>query len=277
MSGTQLPTFAAAASGLFAEYGLEVELVDPLSTSGYSLPDFAERIRSVARGDVDFAMSAVAYVLAAQTEAKGSLPARFVAVLHQKDPIAALVPESSGLRNREDLPGRLTARGRMSWFFADYAAALARLGLGPPVAVEMPDGTNPASALAHAQIDVLPGFVEMAPGRAKAGGAPMRAIPLDIEVYASGLVAADRLPLELVSRMRRALTAGFHLQRAQPEVGIAEFARRFPNAAEEEIRANWSLFRPYAFAGAAPGAMEPGRRRVRARLLRSEFTHFDES
>lgn len=230
-----------------------------MSTSGYSLPDFAERIRSVARGDVDFAMSAVAYVLAAQTEAHGELAARFAAVLHQKDPIAALVPEASDLRDRGDLPGRLTARGRMSWFFADYAAALARLGLGAPVAVEMPDGVDPASSLAHGEIDALPGFVEMTPGRSKAGGVLMRAIPLDIDVYASGLVAADSLPLEMVSRMKEALAAGFHLQREQPEVGIAEFGRRFPNAAVDDIRANWSLFQPYAFAGAAPGAMGASR------------------
>jgi len=93
-------------------------------------------------------------------------------------------------------------------------------------------------------------------------GLPLRAIPLDIDVYTTGLVAADRLPLELVSRMRDALAAGYALQREQPDPGLAAFRRRFPDVSEEHVRANWALFEPYAFDGVPPGSMDADRWRA---------------
>lgn len=259
MSGTQLPIFAAAAGGLFAEYELDVELVDVLSTQGrYGLSDFAERIRSVARGDVDFGVSAVAYMITAQTEEHGSLGARFAAVLHQTSSVGGLVRSDSDLRRRQDLPGRRVARGPMPWFLAEYEAGLAELGLGAPEVVDLPEGLSSPVALAQGDVDVLPGYAEMAPVNSKAGVA-VRAVPLDIEVYASGLVAGDHLPLDVVSRMKQALVAGFELQREQPEVGIAAYRRRFPNIPIENIRASWSLFEPYCFSGPEPGCMDAGR------------------
>jgi hypothetical protein len=48
-------------------------------------------------------------------------------------------------------------------------------------------------------------------------GAPDR---LDIETYATGLLAAGRVPLEL----------------EQPEFGIAAFRRRFPDITEQHVR-----------------------------------------
>ncbi len=259
MSGTQLPIFAAAASGLFAEYDLDVELVDVLSTQGqYGLSDFAERIRSVARGDVDFGVSAVAYMLTAQTEAHGSLGARFASMLHQTSSVGGLVRSDSDLRRPEDLPGRRVARGPMPWFLAEYEAGLAELGLGAPMVVDLPEGVSSPAALAQGEVEVLPGYAEMAPVNSK-GGVAVRAVPLDIEVYASGLVAGDHLPLEVVSRMKQALVAGFQLQRQQPEVGIAAYSRRFPNIPIDNIRASWSLFEPYGFAGQEPGSMDVDR------------------
>lgn len=260
MSGTQLPIFAAAASGLFAEHDLEVELVNVLSTNGrYGLSDFAERVRSVARDEVDFCVSAVAYVLTAQAEANGELPARFAAVLHQRSPVGGLVAGDSEMQGPEDLPSRRVARGPMPWFFAEYQAGLAERGLGEPVVVDLPEGVSSPEALARGYVEVLPGYPEMVPGNSSKAGFPLRAIPLDIEVYASGLVAADRLPLEVVSRMREALAAGFYLQREQPEVGIAAFVRQYPSAPVESIRESWSLFQPYGFAGAEPASMNVDR------------------
>jgi hypothetical protein len=52
----------------------------------------------------------------------------------------------------------------------------------------------------------------------------VRPIGLDIETYATGLLAADRLPLEIVTRMRDAFVAGYQLQLEQPA-----FRRRFPD------------------------------------------------
>lgn len=84
---------------------------------------------------------------------------------------------------------------------------------------------------------------------------PIRAVPLDIRVYGTGLLAADRLAPDLVAAMRDAFVEGHHLQREQPELGLAAFRRKHPDVSEEHLRANWALFEPNAF-GSAPGSME---------------------
>jgi hypothetical protein len=82
VSGVHLP-FAAAEGGLFAERGLEVEFVGCARAPEWTLEGFAVRPRAVASGDAHFALTSVAYVLAAQTEMDGRLAARFAAVSHR--------------------------------------------------------------------------------------------------------------------------------------------------------------------------------------------------
>jgi hypothetical protein len=90
-------------------------------------------------------------------------------------------------------------------------------------------------------------------------GLEIRAIPLEVDAYATGLVAADRLAPELVTRMRDALIAGYHLQREPPELGIDAMRRSVPASSTEHLSTAWSLFEPYAFAGPEPLAMHAER------------------
>jgi len=256
VSGVHLPAFAAAEGGLFAEQGLEVEFVDCARASDYSLQGFTARPKAVAAGEADFALSSVAYLLAAQTELGGALPVRFAAVSHQRNPIVGVVRDDSNLEEPADLPGARAVSWSIPWFTQEYAGALAHMGLGAPVIVETPGDHD--EALGRGEIDVIPTWMDMTLYHRKADF-PIRTIPLDIDVYTTGLLAADRLPLELVSRMRDAFVAGFDLQLEQPELGIAAFMRRFPDYSEEHIRANWALFEPYAFDGVPPGSMDAGR------------------
>lgn len=256
LSGVHLPAFAAAEAGLFAERGLEVEFTGLAPVPDLTLRGFSSRVKAVAAGEADFALSSVAFLLAAQDEAQGCLPARFAAICHRRNPLAGLVAAQSGLHEPGDLPGRRAASWSMAWFTQEYASALAHLGLGAPVLVETPG--DPDLALGRGEIDVIPIWIDMTQKYGK-GGFPVRAIPLDIDVYSSGLVAADRLPLELVSRMRDAFVAGYDLQLEQPELGIAAFRRRFPDVSEEHIRTNWFVFERYAFGDAAPGSMDASR------------------
>lgn len=71
-----------------------------------------------------------------------------------------------------------------------------------------------------------------------------------------GLVAADRLPTELVGRMRDALVASLTKQRTTPEGGVEELLRRHPEARAEEAREGWRLVEPLVFTGEAPGSMD---------------------
>lgn len=264
VSAMHLAVLAAAEGGLFAEHGLEVELVAATRAPDFSLPGFAARARAVAAGDADFALTAVVYLLAAQTEARGRLPVRFIATAHQRNPIAGVVREDSGLRSPGDLPGARAARWEMPWFSQEYAGALRYMGLEAPVIV---DAQGFQRALGSGEVDVFPVWMDDTTPvwtsnmtfHHDGAGFGVRVIALDIPVYSTGLVAADRLPDELVCRMRDAFTAGYKLQREQPELGLAAFRRRFPDVSEAHARANWAVHAPYVFAGVTPGSMNPGR------------------
>ncbi|MDQ3647690.1 MAG: ABC transporter substrate-binding protein [Actinomycetota bacterium] len=255
VSGVHLPAFAAAEGGLFTEQGLEVEFVGCARAPDWTLRGFAARPKAVASGEAEFALTSVAYALAAQTELDGGLGARFAAVSHQRNPIAAIVRDDSGFERPADLQGLRAARWSMPWFAQEYAGALSSMGFDPSVMVDSP---HPDAQLECGEIDVIPTWVDMTLNHVDRGY-PVRPIALDIETYAAGLLAADRLPLELVTRMREAFVAGYELQLERPELGIAAFRRRFPDISEQHIRDSWSLFEPCAFDGGAPGAMDADR------------------
>jgi len=253
-----LPAFAAAEGGLFAEQGLEVEFVGCARASDYSLQGFTARPKAIAAGDADFALSSVAYLLAAQTELGGRLPVRFAAVAHQRNPIVGIVRDDSDLQEPEDLAGKSAASWGIPWFTQEYAGALAHMGVGSPEIVELPDG-DLDRALGRGDIDVIPTWMDMTLYHRKPE-LPIRTVALDIEVYTTGLVAADRVPLELVSRFRDAWVAGYELQLERPELGTAAFRRQYPDVSEQHIRANWAVFEPYAVDGVvAPGSMDSER------------------
>ncbi len=259
VTGMHLPAFAAAEAGLFAEQGIELEFVGCERAADYSLGGFTTRPKAVAAGYADFALSGVAYLLAAQTQLAGRLPVRFVAVAHQRNPIAAVVRADSELQTPEDLPGRRAVRWSIPWFTDEYAGALAYMGLGRPQIVDLRENID--EALASGEIDVMPTWMEMTLYHRRPQ-LQIRTIPLDIDVYTTGLIAADRVPLEVVTRVRAAFVAGYELYRERPELGIAGFMRQYPDVSEAHIHRNWALFEPYACDGVPPGSMDAGRWRT---------------
>lgn len=255
VSGLHLPAFAAADAGLFAQQGLEVEFVDCVAAADRSLRGYAVTLDALAAGVADFALSSVAYLLAGQTQTQGGVGSRFAAVFHQRNPIAGLVLEDSDLHVPADLAGVRAAGQNGSWFVAELQGALAHMGHRPAAVVGVTAVDN-QTALREGEIDVIPAWVDMLPSYR---GAPIRPIPLDIQTYATGLVAADRLSRELVTRMRDGLSAGYELQREQPELGITALRRRFPNTPEDHLQTGWSALQAYAFDSPTPGSMNAER------------------
>ena len=255
VSGMHLPAFAAAEGGLFAEQELEVEFVGCARAPEWTLEGFTVRPKAGGSGEVDFGLTSVAYVLAAQTGLEGRLGARFAAMCHQRNPIAAIVRDDSAFERPADLQGARAARWSIPWFAQEYVGALSYMGLDPSVIV---DSEKPDAQLERGEIDVIPTWVDMTLNHVDKGYA-VRPIGLDIETYATGLLAGDHLPLELVTRMRDAFVAGYQLQLEQPAFGIAAFRRRFPDISEQHVRDSWALFEPYAFDGGSPGAMHADR------------------
>lgn len=256
VTGMHMPAFAAAEAGLFSEQGIDVEFVACAKADDYSLAGFTTRPKALAEGYADVALSGVAYLLAAQTQLRGRLPVRFIAVAHQRNPITAIVRADSELREPADLAGRRAARWSIPWFCDEYAGALAHLGVGAPRVVERRERLD--EALAGGEIDVIPTWMEMTLYHRRAE-LEIRTIALDIDVYTTGLIASDRLPADLVARLRDAYAAGYELYRRRPELGIEGFLRRHPDVDEEHIHRNWALHEPYAFAGPRPGAMDAER------------------
>jgi len=153
----------------------------------------------------------------------------------------------------------------MPWFAQEYAGALDSMGLRAPVMIDTPGDLDPA--LGSGLVDVLPVWIGDTTAARMQGmvchhdGAPfgIRAIALDLPVYTTGLVAADRLPSDVVRAMRDAYVAGYQLQLDRPELGMAGFRRFFPDVSEQYARTNWALFAPYAFDGVPPGNMDAAR------------------
>lgn len=215
----------------------------------------------MAEGGSDFCLTSVHHYLTAR-ETVGDLAARFVAVIVRRSPVAALVLESSPLTTPADLQGRRVTGSPDKPHMQEFTASLQRRGLGgcEPVRMEV-DAVH--EALVTGGVDALVEFVDALPRIRRLAGAALRAIPVGLDVYASGLVAADRLSAELVGRMREALVASLVAQRANAEGGVDELLRRYPEARAEEAREGWRLVEPYIFDDEKPGSMdEAGWRRT---------------
>jgi len=210
----------------------------------------------VAAGGADFCLTSVTHYLTARAQS-GVLPARFVSVVVRRSPMSAFVPADSALAVPADLAGRRLGAPEQSRLVKEFRAAMAALGLAQPELVPLDYGLAPA-AMARREVDMVCDFVDLLPRIRRQAGVAVRAVPLGLDVYSSGLVAADRLPDELVSRMRAAVSAALEAQRRDPEAGLDELARRYPDADPLEALEGWSLAEPNIFTGPAPGSADAG-------------------
>lgn len=242
--GYHMPYIRAAAEGLFERHGLRVELLEPAPR--------VENILRVADGGADFCLTSVAYVVKALS-VRGRIPARFVAPVTQRSPMAAVVLDSSPIRTLEDLTSTRAGGQGDGGLLTEYLGALTHLGIPAGEVVDVEYLQAPA-ALRDRVIDVMGDFVDLQPKIRRIAG-PVRALPFGIEVYGSGLVAADRLPLELVTRMRDAVVDALRQQRATPERGVAPLLERYGGTNAEDVLESWRLIEPLIFADGGPGTM----------------------
>lgn len=242
--GLQLPLFAARAGGVFETYGLEVEFVDPVPPRDMTLEGLSVRVNAVDAGAAGFAVTGIAYLLAAQAAANASLGVRFVTTFHQRSPIAGIVPASSDVRGPADLQGKLTAAHGLSWMVHEYEAALAHTGIEPAPLVDANDGPYAARSLERGEVEVSPAWVDTIPSIQRGAETAFRAVPLDVRVYATGLLASDHVSDELAARMAEAVAEGAALQRTQPQVGIDVYHRHYPEASKDDLRLAWSVYAP---------------------------------
>ena len=216
-----------------------------------------DNVLRVAAGDTDFCLTSVAHYLTARAEG-AEIPARFVAVVSQRSPMAGIVAADSDISEPRHLSRCRVGGPPDGGLLAEYRAALSHLGLPPSELVPMPYEDAPA-ALGRGEIEVVPDFADLLPRVRRQAGIPVRAVAFQTDVYASGLVAADRLPLESVARMRDAVVAALEHQQRDPHWGLDALLARHPDVEQADALEGWSLAEPIIFTGMQPGSMEPHR------------------
>lgn len=245
-------------NGLFAEHGVDVEILDP---SGG--PDNVVRVGS---GDSDFALTSVQHYLSARA-AHGDIPARFVAMVVQRSPIGALVPATSSVRVPADLAGRLVGGDPENPQVIEFLATLDHLGIDRPALVDVGAGNGPA-ALARGDVDAIVALVDAMPRRRRQAGMDLRAVRIGRDdVCGSGVIAADRLPDELVADVRAGVVAALQAQRLGPDAGLAQMADRYGDDRTDDAPEGWRMLQEFVFTDVPTGSMDADRWRTTLEFL----------
>ncbi len=215
-----------------------------------------ENVEQEASGAFDFCLTSVSHFLHAQQ--RRPLPARFVAVVVQRSPIAGLVAADSDLRSPADLCGRRLGAPVDGELLAEYQAGLADRGL--PASMLVPTSYEEApAALGRGEIDIVPDFVDLVPRTRRQAGVPVRAVAVGPEAYASGLVAGDSLTFDVVVQMRTAILAALQRQRSDPGWGLSALCDRYPGVDPAGALEGWRLVEPNIFTDLGLGSMESAR------------------
>ena len=213
----------------------------------------------MASGETDFSLSRIAGHLVAVAGSPEPLAARFAAVLVRRSPISAFVPAGSAATTPADLAG-LRVAGAV-WAVAEFVGGMAELGLAPPAVVPLSRTSGggllqeACALLGRGEVDIVADYEDLRPRARRHSGIDVRSVPLGLDVYSSGLVAADRLPQELIDRMVGAVVAALERQRHAPELGLADLLARSPRVVADDAREGWRLVEPRIFTGDVPGSM----------------------
>ena len=235
------------ADGLFARHGLDVAIDDP--------PGGPENILYVADGRRDACLTSVHHLLTA-TQANGPLAARFVAIIVRRSPISALVPLDSPLQTPADLAGRRYGGSPDGAHTREFLATLEHLGIAPPQQIAGDDGGG--EALAHGDADFFIEYVDTVPRHSRLLGIRLRAIPVGLDIYSSGLLVGDDMPAATGTALVETLVASLERQRSEGGRGLQELLARYPDTVAAEALEGWQLVQPYIFTGEPAGSMRGG-------------------
>ena len=213
-----------------------------------------ENVRRVAEGGADFCLTSVNHYLKARS-LWGELPARYTSVVVQRSPMAGIVAAESRFRTPADLAGARLGGPADSKLVADYQASLRWLGLAPAKLVPVDYGKAPA-ALGRGEVDAVADYIDLIPRTRRQAGVEVCGVPFGLPLYSSGLVAADRLPADLVERVGDAITAALEATRADSEGGLDALLRRYPDVDPGEALEGWELAVPNIFTEAPLGSMD---------------------
>lgn len=212
----------------------------------------------MASGQADFCLTSIVRHYFTALRQEDVLPARFVAVISQHNPLGVLVPDDSPIIGLADLSQARLGGHPHNPHAMEVARAVCDLGLSAPVFV--PVESSAAFMLAEGGIEAMVGFLDGLPRARRQAGIELRGIPLDTNTYASGLVAGDRVPADAVTRMTDAIVTALEQQRKDPEASLAAYCERYPATHPDDALEGWRLVEPYIFLPGVPtGSMDRGR------------------
>lgn len=253
------------ANGLFAGYGLEVEILEPAPGPA--------NVDRVAAGGAEFCLTSVSHFLRAlRRQPDQRVAARYVAIVVQRSPMAGFVSADSERQLAADLGGARLGGRADSELVIQYQAALAHRGIAASELVDVDYGDAPA-ALGRGHVDVATDYIDLLPRTRRQAGIPLRAIHVGPDAYSSGLVAGDTVASDLIATMRAALAAALEQQRQDPEQGMAALEERYPEADPHDAREAWGLAVPNIFTGVTPGDMDERTWRFTLEHLSSAYGH----
>ncbi len=237
-------------NGLFAEHGVDVEILDP---SGG--PDNVVRVGA---GGSEFALTSVQHYLSARAE-HGDIAARFVAMVVQRSPIGALVPASSSLRTPADLAGIRVGGDPTNPQMIEFLATLDHRGIERPTLIELDAGAA-RSALARGEIDAIVALVDALPRRRRQAGIDLRPVRIGRDdVYGSGVLASDDVADDVVAQVRSAVVAALEAQRRAPGAGLEEMADRYGDDRTDDAPEGWRMLEQFVFTDRPTGSMDADR------------------
>lgn len=215
-------------------------------------------VHDVAEGRAAFGLTSLFYFLQAQRE-RHDLPARFVAVVLNRSPLAAFVREDSDIEVPAQLAGRRVAvAGRFRWVADEYDGALRLANVGRPIRV--PTDEAGSDLLGRGEVDVVTSWADIAPVIRRRAATAVRRIDVGPDVYTVGLVASDAVDDHLARRLTVAFGASLRLQRREPQLGIDAFHRAYPHLDAVDVAEAWTLLEPFVFDPHRPaGSMDAAR------------------
>lgn len=263
LPGYHLPYFAAAANGIFAAHGIDLEIVTPPST-------LLDSVRAVADGRFDCCLNNVHWFLQAKNH-DAALKAKYVFMVVPSSHLAVFAIDgrraSHGrpIESFADLDGASFIRSPGFTYHAEYFALLDRLGLETGDVVEAPYPA--ATALCSGEGDVTANWVDLLPdfeAAARHHDVKLRVLPFaeaGLNVYGSGIVAGPSLVESRPQMLRRLVAAvkeALITTRQDPAAAVQAARRCSPALDLERASGGWSAIQPVIFgAGQADvsGAM----------------------
>lgn len=188
-------------------------------------------------------------------------PARFTAVVHQRSPVTVAVPAESEIGTLADVAGKVMSQSPVEvtgWVTRECCATMADAGLELPVLLPM-EQSEATAALANRHVDAVATYADVVPSLRARAGVAVRAIPAGKDLYATGLVANDNVPTEVIARLRATVATVFEQVRADPDAAVDAFCTQVPEVDAVMAREGWSILEEYALGAGPAGAMAADR------------------